>query len=843
MIFLKNKNKNKHKKLSSSYCVDGQVGNTFDLAGFEPRFAQPIDQLGLAASDEFGHGNALMGEIANRLDARGILIPKSFGISKKAFQRFIHYNRLDKPIANVLASIESNLPDLLKKTQLIRNLILEGKFPDELVEELQFVYSSLAHEQGDTVRVSVRNSPLANGVPNVQLAAEQSALLNLHNVAQLIEACRRVFAEAFNERAVAHCIQKGIDPRQLSVALNIQTLIRADLGVAGVMLTMEGQSGFPSVISISSSYGFGEIVANGRVNPDEFLVFKPTLEQGYKSIVKRQLGDKSIMRVLAEPGEPGLQDVSVSAAARKQFSISDDEVMQLALYGCEVERHCTESSRNRCAIEIEWAKDGETGEFYVLQAVPAPANVTEYPGKLSEYRLLDSGWVLARGHSVGHKIVTGFARVIRAARDMDQLQPGEILITTGTDPQWESVLAKAAAIVTDTGGRMSHAATAAQELGVPAIVGCESATGAIATGSIVTVVCGEQDWGCIYDGELAYQVEERDYSAIVPTSTHLKLNLNSPDRAYEYAALPVDGVGLFTIEGIIEKNIGVHPRGLLEYELQTPEIQFDIDHLVDGYPDRRAFYIQRLAEGIGRVGSAFYPRPVTVRFSDFRTNEYAALFAGETYEAQEANPKIGLRGAARYLSPEFAESFALECEAIRYVRKEMGLTNIHVVVPFVRTPAEGEAIKAVLEAHGLKSSKGFKISMMCETPANVLLADEFLEVFDGFIVGTSDLLELTVGVDRDNPAFRETDERNVALLKMIYLAKDACQRAGKSIDICGEASTEHPELIRWMIEQGVESLSFSAHRYFDMHKVVLATEENLFNSDTQEFKADLKASA
>lgn len=841
MIFLTKKNKNKkNSSLKKSSVVKLP---SLDDSSFKPTYIRKITDLDLERSNEFGFGNALLGEISKSLTPTSLKVPEAIAVSRQAFQRFIHVNRLEKPIKNVLASIEDNLPDLMRKSQLIRNLILDGRFPADLIRELQVAYFSLAGSSTDRPRVAVRNSPLIKGLPAGQFVGEHSALLNVRDVESLLRAAKRIFAEAFNDRAIAFCLQNNLDPMTLSVALSIQRVVRADLGVSGMMFTMDAQSGFSEVINISSAYGFSESIANGRVNPDEFQVFKPALENGYKSIVKRQLGDKSVMRVFAADSD-GLADVQVKADAQKSFSITDEEVMQLALHGSEIEGHCAKATGQGCAVEIEWARDGESGDFYILQAVPAAISVSGASSCFRDYRLLESGWVLSRGKSVGNKIVTGFARVIDSVREMDSLQPGEVLVTSRTDPSWEPVLGRAAAIVTDTGGRLSHAVVVAQELGVPAIVGCDSATKAIKTGSIVTVVCGEHDHGYVYDGELAYKVEERDYAEVSETSTRLSLTLDDPDRAFEYAGLPVDGVGLFSIESVIENDIRVHPRGLLEYEAQTPEVQFDIDDIVNGYPDRRAFYVHRLAEGVGRVAAAFYPRPVTVRFSDFRTNEYAALFAGDSFEQQESNPKIGLRGASRYLSAEFADSFAMECDAIRHVYTEMGLTNVNVVVPFVRTPDEGRVLMKVIEERGLRSEAvDLQVFMMCETPANVLLAEEFLKIFDGYTVGTGDLLELTIGVDRENSALKGFDERNVALLKLIYLAKDACQRAGKPIEICGCAPSDHKEITQWLVDQGVDSISFDPQRFFEMHRVVKHAEDQLFNSDTQEIPVNFEPTA
>lgn len=841
MIFLTKKNKN--KKDSSLRKSPVVKLPSLDDPSFKSHYIRKISDLDIQASADFGFGNALLGEISRSLTPSSLKVPQAVAVSRQAFQRFLSVNRLEKPIRNVLNSIEGNLPDLMRKSQLIRNLILDGRFPADLIRELQIAYYSLDDSDDGRTRVAVRNSPLIKGLPAGQFVGEHSALLNVRDVESLLRAAKRVFAEAFNDRAIAYCQQNDIDPLSLSVSLSLQKIVRADLGVSGMMFTMDAQSGFSDVINISSTYGFSESIANGRVNPDEFQVFKPALEKGYKSIVRRQLGDKSLMRVFASESD-GLTDIKVKADAQKRFSISDDEVMQLALHGAEIEMFCARATKQDCAVEIEWARDGETGDFYVLQAVPAAASVNGAASRFRDYQLLESGWVLSRGKSVGNKIVTGFARVIDSIRDMDSLQPGEVLITSRTDPGWEPVLGRAAAIVTDTGGRLSHAVVVAQELGVPAIVGCDSATKSIRTGSIVTVVCGEHDHGYVYDGELAYKVEERDYAEISETSTRLRLTLDDPDRAFEYAGLPVDGVGLFSLESVIENEIRIHPRGLLEYASQTPEVQFDIDDIVNGYPDRRTFYVQKLAEGIGRVAAAFYPRQVTVRFSDFRTNEFAALFAGETFEQQEGNPKIGLRGASRYLSSEFTESFAMECDAIHYVHTEMGLTNINVVVPFVRTPDEGRALMEIIEDRGLRrAGLDLNVFMMCETPANVLLADEFLKIFDGFTIGTGDLLELTIGVDRDNAALHHFDERNVALLKLIYLAKDACQRAGKPIEISGCAPSDHKEITQWLVEQGVDSISFDPQRFFEMHKVVKRAEEQLFDSDTQEIPFSVKAAA
>ncbi len=839
MIFLnkkKSKNKNNNNRQTSATTPVPQE-KTQDF-----RFVRKFKDINLDSSGQFGFANAMLGEMSDGMQHRGIQVLDGFALSYEAFERFLDFNQLRSFLSNQIIHVDpDNLEALTKLTSSIRNRILRAPFPEEVATEVKAAYAMIGHGCSSQIPLIVRNAPLVAGSDPSSFISEQSSCLNITGENKLLRAVRRVYADAFSAKTVTHCLKRGLDLHKMTVAVSIQEMVYSDHGVSGMMYSLDTQSGHPDVVTIASTYGLGESINSGVVSPDEFMVYKPTLEKGYRSIIKRELGDKSIKRVYTDSTgiSSSVLDIGVPVADRERFSLTDDEVLSLALLALEIEQYCSNLVGKACPMEVEWVKDDQTGMFYIIQAAPDSSHARQSTSVYSEYRLEDKGWVLTTGRSVGHKIVTGRARVIRDIRKMGQLEPGEILVTECTSPDWEPVLNRAAAIVTDKGGRYSHPVAVAQEMGVPAVIDCRSATDEIETGRVITVVCGEHDVGCVYDGEVAFSVQERDFSRFEhTTSTSLKLNLTNPDKALGYSFLPVDGVGLVGLESIIDNSIGVHPRALLEYEGQAPEVQFEIDEIVAGYSDRRDYYIEKLAEGVGMIAAAFYPRPVMVRFSDFRSNEYAALFSGESFEDNEENPKLGLRGASRYFSKNFQECFQLECEALRRVRYEMGLTNLNAIVPFVRTLEEGEKVLSLVEACGLKrGAGGMQIYMMCETPANVLMADEFLELFDGLSIGTDDLTELTVGVDKDCGHFDNIDVRNPAVKKMIYLAIEASHRCGKPVDICGSATSKNKEITAWLVEQGIDSISCDPNEYFAVYEAVSETEQSVFESDTQQFPA------
>ena len=841
MIFL---GKNKKKTAQAKY-----LRKRDDSPGKGPlRYVRPYSQLGLRDADEVGLKNAVLAEMANNLAGQGIRVPDGYAITADAYHYFLDSNQLVPAISDALKPLKpADLPGLQTISRKIRSLIMRADFPGDLAGEIVTAYASMEAKHGPNPDVAVRSSSTVESLPSASFAGQQTSCLNVRGPASLIDACHQVFASLFSERAMAYCMHHDLDPLDIAVSIGVQKMVRSDLSVAGVMATLDVQTGFRDVITISSSYGLGENVAQGAVNPDEFMVFKPLLEAGRVPVLKRNLGEKAVRMVYGKGGSgPATRNEAVPDQDKARFSLTDEEIGLLAMQGRIIEEHCSGGETDPCPMEIEWAKDGENGDIYIVQARRVSVHAQKETKIYQDYQLLDQGWLLSSGKSVGHNIVTGVARVIQSVAEIHMLQPGEILVTPNTGPDWEPALSSVAAIVTDNGGPCCHAATAARELGVPAVVGCGDATQVIVTGDEITVVCIERDRGRIYDGRLAYEMEERAYSDFDTTQTQLALNLSNPEDALEYARLPVAGVGLVKMEFIINHYIQVHPRALLEYEGQAPDVQFTIDEITAGYPDRRSYYVSRLTEGLGMIAAAFHPRPVMVRLSDFQSNEYAALYGGDCFEDSEENPKLGLRGAARYFSPEFAESFALECEAIQYVRNDMGLSNLQVIAPFVRTPEEGGQLLTLMARHGLRQEKnGLKVYLMCETPANVLLADEFLQYFDGFSIGSDVLLQLTMGVDRSSRLFEDIDERNRAVLKLIYLAIDACHRREKYIGISGAAPSTYTEITRWLVGQGIGSISLEPHAYFKMQKVVLHAEgESSKNEpseieETQEFKAPL----
>ena len=808
------------------------------------QYVKLYSQLNFRDRDTVGLKNAALAEMSNHLSSQGIRVPDGYAITTGAYRYFLESNQLVPAISKALKGIAvDDLSSLRTISRQISNLVAKADFPEDLAEEIDAAYISLEQKYGSNLGVAVRSSSTVEGLPSTSFAGQQVSCLNIRGPENLMLACQQVFASLFSERAIAYCMQHDLDPMKIEVSIGVQKMVRSDLSVSGVMATLDVQTGFRDVITISSSYGLGENIAQGAVNPDEFTVFKPLLSDLRVPILKRHLGEKSI-RMVYQYGSngPTTYNEPVLENDRASFSLSDEDICLLARQGRIIEEHCFGQPEKSCPMEIEWAKDGEDGEIYIVQARREMGHARKEDKIYQDYQLLDQGWFLAGGKSVGHSIVTGIARVIHSVSEINKLLPGEILVTPKTGPDWEPALTHVAAIVTDSGGPCCHAATTARELEIPAVVGCGDATEVITTGDEITVVCIERDRGQIYDGKLAYKMNERVYSDIKKTETQLMLNLSNPEDAFEYAALPVAGVGLVKMEYIINHLIKVHPRALLEYEGQAPDVQFTIDKITAGYSDRRSYYIKRLAEGLGMIAAAFYPRPVMVRLSDFQSNEYAALYGGDCFENNEENPKLGLRGAARYFSQEFADSFALECEAIRYVRNEMGLSNLQVVAPFVRTPEEGGQLLTLMARHGLRQGKDdLKVYLMCETPANVLLAEEFLQFFDGFSIGTDDLFQLTMGVDSGSSLFEDIDERNRAVLKLIYLAIEACHRTGRYIGISGSAPSDYSEITRWLVEQGIGSISFEPQSYFKMQKVVACAEAKSTMDETQEFNAPPKS--
>ncbi|MCX8098216.1 MAG: phosphoenolpyruvate synthase [Casimicrobiaceae bacterium] len=769
----------------------------------------PLQALRLSDVAEFGGKNASLGEMLGKLTQHGVAVPGGFATSATAFRLFLARNGLEQRIARRLSGLDvENVGQLAAAGAEIRAWVEAAPLPEELEVLIEKSIRALEAQAGGPIRWAVRSSATAEDLPDASFAGQQETYLNISGVAAVLDAVRRVFASLYNDRAIAYRVHTGYANRPVALSVGVQQMVRADTGAAGVMFTLDTESGFREVVFITSSWGLGEMVVQGAVNPDEFYVHKATLQGGRPAILRRSLGSKQQMMVFGSEASAGrsTQVVDVPLAMRQRFSLSDAEVEELARYALTIERHYQRP------MDIEWAKDGETGRLYILQARPETVKSRERERHLVRYRLTETGRVLTQGRAIGQKIGRGAVRVVRDASQMEIVQPGDVLVADMTDPDWEPVMKRAAAIVTNRGGRTCHAAIIARELGIPAIVGCGDATEALPPGEPVTVCCAEGDTGKVYAGALAFEERTVELDRMPPAPVKIMLNVANPDLAFEFAQLPNHGVGLARLEFIINRQIGVHPKALLEFDRLPEALRERIAERIAGYPTPRDFFVRRLAEGVATIAAAFFPRPVIVRLSDFKSNEYANLLGGDRYEPKEENPMLGFRGASRYIAAEFAECFALECEALRYVRETMGLTNVEVMVPFVRTIAEAKAVVEALARHGLERGKaGLRLIMMCEVPSNALLAESFLDFFDGFSIGSNDLTQLTLAVDRDSggPIATSFDERDPAVKTMLGMAIDACRARGKYVGICGQGPSDHPDLAQWLVERGIESISLN----------------------------------
>lgn len=778
-----------------------------------------------------GGKNASLGEMYQSLTSLGVKVPNGFATTAEAFRYFLRHNNLEERIRSALSALNvADVEALALTGAQIRHWIQLGEMPADLAKEIRDAYRKLEQEYGTNPDVAVRSSATAEDLPSASFAGQQETYLNIRGSLNLMKTCQSVFASLFTNRAISYRTDKGFNDVNIALSVGVQKMVRSDLASAGVMFTLDTETGFRDVVFITAGYGLGENVVKGAINPDEYYVFKPTLESQHRSILKRHLGDKAIKMVYTPDPMAGLstRNIEVPKEDREKFAITDNEVLQLSRYAVTIEKHYSKLAGHAMPMDIEWAKDGETGELFIVQARPetvqSQSDITQY----EVFRMEEKGQILSSGKSVGTRIASGPVRVILDAADMHKLKPGEVLVTDITDPDWEPVMKVAAAIVTNRGGRTCHAAIVARELGIPAIVGCSDATQTLETGDMVTVNCAEGDAGYVYKGSLKFRKEVHDLSISENPKTKLMVNLGNPQHAFETARLPVEGVGLARLEFIINNSIQIHPKALLEYKNLDSETQGKIDHLTAGYADRVSFYIDRLSEGVGTIAAAFYPKPVIVRLSDFKSNEYASLIGGKQFEPVEENPMIGFRGASRYPSESFADCFALECEALRKVREDMGLNNVAIMIPFVRTPEEGNVVLALLEKNGLKRGvNNLKVYLMCEIPANALLADQFLEAFDGYSIGSNDLTQLTLGVDRDSGMIGGFDERNPAVLKLMDMAITACLEKKKYIGICGQAPSDYPEITRWLVEKGIESISLNPDSVVPMRQEVLATEKAL----------------
>ncbi|HKJ77200.1 MAG TPA: phosphoenolpyruvate synthase [Gammaproteobacteria bacterium] len=784
------------------------------------RYVKRFSELGMDDLPQVGGKNASLGEMTGALADKGIDVPGGFATTADAYRHYLAANGLEGPIREALAALDTTDTRALAETgKRIRGWIVEAAMPDDLTAEIRQAYAEMAEQFGPDPAVAARSSATAEDLPTASFAGQQETYLNVRGADALLAVCKKVYASLYTDRAISYRVHQGFDHMEVALSIGVQKMVRSDLAASGVMFSIDTETGFEDVVFITSAWGLGENVVQGAVNPDEFYVHKPKLAEGKKPILKRQLGSKAIKMVYAEGGEETTRNVDVPREERERFSIDDDEVLELARAAVAIEDHYGRP------MDIEWAKDGDNGRLFIVQARPETVRSSVDNRFQETYQLKSRGEVLAEGKAVGQKVADGPARVIEKAANMGELKPGEVLVTDMTDPDWEPVMKVASAIVTNRGGRTCHAAIIARELGIPAVVGTGEATERIADGQAVTVSCAEGDTGYVYEGRQEYTTERIDLERLGETRTKVMLNLANPAQAFEVSRLPAAGVGLARLEFIINHGIRVHPRALLEYDTLDKATRERIDRITAGYADRRDFYVKRLAEGVGMIAASFYPRPVIVRMSDFKSNEYAALIGGAGFEPKEENPMLGFRGAYRYPSEHFRDAFALECAALKEVRETMGLDNVAAMIPFVRTVDEGKAVLAQMAENGLvRGEDGLKVYLMCEIPANALLADQFLEDFDGFSIGSNDLTQLTLGVDRDSGLVQGADERNEAVLALMEMAIAACQRHGKYIGICGQAPSDFPEITRWLVEHRIESISLNPDSVLPMTQVVLEME-------------------
>jgi pyruvate,water dikinase len=763
-----------------------------------------FNEVGMGDVHRVGGKNASIGEMLKALTGLGVKVPGGFATSADAYRDFLAQGGLATRISEVLAKLDvDDVVQLAATGARIRDWILATPFPERLQREVLAAWRDLDAGQG--IAVAVRSSATAEDLPEASFAGQQETFLNVRGEESLLKAMHEVYASLFNDRAIAYRVHQHFDHAQVALSVGVQRMVRSDLGASGVMFTLDTDSGFRDVVFITASYGLGETVVQGAVNPDEFYVYKPALRAGRPAVLRRNLGGKAIKMVYAEPGSgERVRTIEVPAAERTRFSVSDADLVQLAQQALIIEEHY------RCPMDIEWGRDGESGEIYILQA--RPETVQSRAGRtIQRYALKARSRVLAEGRSIGQRIGAGPARIVRSVTEMARVQPGDVLVADMTDPDWEPVMKRAAAIVTNRGGRTCHAAIIARELGIPAVVGCGDATEVVRDGQAVTVSCAEGDTGHVYDGILGFEQQEIQLDAMPPAPVRVMMNVGNPDRAFTFAGIPNKGVGLARLEFIINRMIGVHPRALLEFESQDASLKETIRRQMGAHTDPVGFYVGRLAEGIAQIAAAFAPEPVIVRLSDFKSNEYANLIGGKQYEPHEENPMLGFRGASRYVDESFRPCFELECRALRYVRDEMGLANVQVMVPFVRTVEEGRRVVELLAANGLqRGENGLKVIMMCELPTNALLADQYLDYFDGMSIGSNDLTQLTLGLDRDSGVVAAAfDERDAAVKMLIAMAINACRQRGKYIGICGQGPSDHPDLARWLVDQGIESISLN----------------------------------
>jgi len=765
-------------------------------------------QLGMGDVGVVGGKNASLGEMISNLANAGVQVPGGFATTAHAFNLFLEQSGLEQRIHTLLDSLNvDDIAALAKAGETIRHWIIETPFLPELEQAIKSAFETLQGEAGDEASFAVRSSATAEDMPDASFAGQQETFLNVKGYAAVMVAIKHVFASLFNDRAISYRVHQGYDHKGVALSAGVQRMVRSDCAASGVMFSIDTESGFEDVVVVTSSYGLGEMVVQGAVNPDEFYVHKPTLAKGNPAIVRRNLGSKLVKMVYSSDTSHGKQVeiIDNDPALGKQFSLTDDEVMELAKQAVIIEKHYQRP------MDIEWAKDGIDGKLYIVQARAETVRSREDVQVIERFRLKGKAPIVCEGRAIGHKIGAGLAKVLGSVAEMDKIQPGDVLVTDMTDPDWEPIMKKASAIVTNRGGRTCHAAIIARELGIPAVVGCGNATDLINNGDKITVSCAEGDTGFIYGEVLGFDVVTSRIDAMPALPLKIMMNVGNPDRAFDFARLPNAGVGLARLEFIINRMIGVHPKALLNFDKQPADVKAEISDMMAGYPSPVEFYIQKLVEGIATIGAAFSPQKVIVRMSDFKSNEYFNLVGGSQYEPHEENPMLGFRGASRYISADFRDCFALECQAIKRVRNVMGLTNVEIMIPFVRTLEEGQQVLDLLAAEGLvQGENGLRVIMMCELPSNALLADQFLDMFDGFSIGSNDLTQLTLGLDRDSGLIAHLfDERNPAVKALLAMAIQAAKKRGKYVGICGQGPSDHEDLAAWLVEQGIDSVSLN----------------------------------
>lgn len=792
------------------------------------------DQQGIEDVPLTGGKNASLGEMYRLLTPKGVNIPNGFATTALAYQRFIDANNLREKIAEILKDLDTrDMNNLAERGRKVREAILQAEFPEDLKKEILSAYRDLCGaytKDRSDIDVAVRSSATAEDLPDASFAGQQETFLNIKGEAQLLEACKKCYASLFTNRAISYRVDKGFDHFSVALSIGIQKMVRSDLATSGVMFSIDTESGFKDAVFITAIYGLGENIVQGAVNPDEYYVFKPTLREGFKPIIKKKIGDKSMRMVYSQEGTKTTKNVPVPKEEREKFALTDDEILTLARWAMIIEDHYSQKAGHFKPMDMEWAKDGITGQLFIVQARPETVMSRKSADFLETYVLKEKGKVLAQGKSVGEKIGIGEANIIRSVHHIDNFKPGQVLITEMTDPDWEPIMKIASAIVTNRGGRTCHAAIISRELGIPCVVGTNNATETIKQGQKITVSCSEGEDGYVYEGALKYEIEKIDLKEIPKTRTKIMMNIGDPDQAFDLSRLPNDGVGLAREEFIVNEFIKVHPSALLNYNnIRDEKLKKEIDEITKGYKDKVQFYEEKLSQGIGMIAAAFYPKDVIVRLSDFKTNEYANLIGGKDYEPKEDNPMIGWRGAARYYDERFRDVFGMECRAIKKVRDEMGLRNLKVMIPMCRTIEEAKRVQAEMAKHGLKRGENdLQIYVMCEVPSNAILVDKFSELFDGFSIGSNDLTQFTLAVDRDSELVAHVyEERDEAVKTLIKMAIDGAKRNHRKIGICGQAPSDKPDFAEWLVEAGIDSISLNPDTVLKTRFIIAKKEESM----------------